>query len=313
MQQSAESSKPKSSDTEQPNKSALSVVTRLAKAIAQRLFGRPSESDNRVPDHEDSAQKVRIEGLGPHQMTPDPREPAPPPPDQPHQAAESEKVTPPKREMEWVRSDDPIYYVYVHRDLADNVFYVGMGHDDWAWAPKSGLWKRYVDERSDGKFDVEIVYEDLYIDQAARKKDALLKKYAKSVINIQTPYRETDFKAWERFHALRNANRRFVADTKPLEGVDTEKAIDRYRRALEAMHVYANIKAEGGLVGEMQQGTTYTEVAILDRLTLCLSRVHRFSELIDECDRYFARYPRDRETAAGRTILKRADKARAKL
>ncbi|SAL25956.1 hypothetical protein AWB64_02117 [Caballeronia sordidicola] len=198
-------------------------------------------------------------------------------------------------EFEWVRSEDPIYYTYVHRDCAGNVFYVGMGHDDWAWAPKSGLWKKYVAERSGGSYEVEIVEDELYIDQATAKKDALLRKHAKTIVNIQTPYRQTDYKKWERFHELRNG------------------AILRYRSALKAMHEYASIQAEGGLVGELQGSTPFTDIVILDRLTLCLSRSRKYGEVVEESKACFDRYPHDTHSSAGKTILKRVEKAKTHL
>ena len=50
------------------------------------------------------------------------------------------------------------FYVYVHRDLEGNIFYVGKGCGQRAMSTdRHPVWTRYVEERLAGKYNVEVL------------------------------------------------------------------------------------------------------------------------------------------------------------
>jgi hypothetical protein len=58
-------------------------------------------------------------------------------------------------------------YVYLHRDSAGQIVYVGQGVGSRAWSTdRHDVWHRYVNERLGGKYEVEIFRSDLTPDAA---------------------------------------------------------------------------------------------------------------------------------------------------
>lgn len=70
-----------------------------------------------------------------------------------------------------------------------------------------------------------------------------------------------------------------MAETRPLEVTDPEKAIANYRLAMLAMYAYEKIVTEVGLIPELMGDRYKGDAHILDRLTLCLFKLGRYDEL----------------------------------
>lgn len=210
-----------------------------------------------------------------------------------------------------VRSD---YYVYFHRDKAGNIFYVGKGTKRRADSlDRHAAWKKYVAERLLGEYTVEIHADGLTEEQAEDLEWSLICKYGEQLINWFNPGRALDYQALEQFHALRDRNRAFVASTKQYEATDPELAVARYAQALEAMREYEAITLERGLVAEMNVGPNWGDPNILDRLTLCLAKLGRYSEAIAVAEDYFKDFPTVLNLTAGKRILARVVKLKSKV
>ena len=206
------------------------------------------------------------------------------------------------------------FYVYFHRDSHGNIFYIGKGTARRAWSKdRNPVWKKYVTERLGGKYEVEIYRDSLNEDDAEELEAELIGEYGEQLVNWFNPRRNFDLMALERYHKLRDKNRKFVADTRPLEKTDPEQAVERYRQALVAMREYESITTERGLIGELGGGPDWGDYTILDRLTLVLTKIGRHKEVVDEAERYVADFPSVLKLASANKIVKRVDKARKKL
>jgi hypothetical protein len=127
--------------------------------------------------------------------------------------------------------------------------------------------------------------------------------------------RETDFDALDRFHQLRNENRDLASKAKELEKVDIQKAISLYLKSYEAIEGYAYIQAEKGLIGQLidedrEENGIKGDLAVLDRLTLCLCKAKRHVEAVRVTEMYFENYHGDLKHKAAERILKRIEKAK---
>ena len=234
------------------------------------------------------------------------------------------------------------YYVYVHKDEDGKVFYVGKGTGKRAWSQdRDTVWHRHVKERLGGRYNVEIVKNELDEDEALLMENEVmlahgdrLLNFAKAIggvsfevtINQEKPqvervwlpnHKDIDLEENTRYWKLRENNSAFVRATKPFEAVNMETAVTRYREGLSKMREYEEIgkrlSRSTGLRGEyeddVQQATG--DVAILDRLTLCLAKLNRSAEAVTEAEQYFANFPGDRETSIGQAIVKRIEGIKA--
>lgn len=203
------------------------------------------------------------------------------------------------------------FYVYVHRDSDGNIFYVGKGTERRAWSlDRHAAWKKYVSERLSGKYTVDIYKDGLTEPQAETLEDALISQYGKQIINWINYGRDFDYESLRRYHELRDANRRFIADTRPFEVSDPPLAVERYRQAIAALREYESLTLERGIVAEMGVGPDWGDPNILDRLTLCLAKLGRNGEAITEADNYFADFPSALRLASGERINARINKLR---
>lgn len=206
------------------------------------------------------------------------------------------------------------FYVYFHKNLSGQVFYIGKGTGRRAWSTdRHPVWKKYVTERLNGAYNVEIHREGLTEVEAEELEASLIAKYGKQLINWINPRREFDYQALDRFHKLRDANRKFVAETRPLEKTDPVQAIARYRKALVIMREYEAITKERGLVAEMGVGPDWGDPNILDRLTICLIKVGRIQEAVDESEEYFYDFPSALNLVIGKRVKARIEKIQKSL
>src|ERR1019366_2593970 len=129
--------------------------------------------------------------------------------------------------------NDRRFYVYVHRDAADHMFYVGKGTGDRAWRKsRDELWHRYVTERSGGKYSVEIVSDGLNEEEALELEEELIERYGDACTNWVNVRRKFDFEACERYWKLRKEAQRLTAEAAQLPPERREEAIALCHKAL---------------------------------------------------------------------------------
>lgn len=205
------------------------------------------------------------------------------------------------------------YYVYVHQDSDGNVFYVGKGTGRRAWSTERHfVWHRYVSERLKGEYEVVIERSDLTENEAEELEWKLIEAYSSQLVNWVKPDRPFDFTASEKYNRLRDANLRFVDETKAFERSDPDRAVRCYRQALKQMRRYESMVTERGLIADLMKGTATGDTIILDRLTLCLVRSGRATEAVAEAERYFAGFPAARNLVIGQNIVRRVERAKRK-
>jgi hypothetical protein len=207
------------------------------------------------------------------------------------------------------------YYVYVHRGKAGKIFYVGEGTGRRAWSTDRHIyWTHYVEHHLNGKYDVEIVRDGLTKEEAESLESELMDRHGPDLVNWINWSRADDFKALDTFNALRDANRKFVAETNAIEKTSLENAATRYREALARMHEYESLVLMHGLLGkliaELEPQTNVGDPTILNRLTMCLVKLGRAPEAAAVANQYFSKFPAARNTGAGRAVSARIERHR---
>ncbi len=206
------------------------------------------------------------------------------------------------------------FYVYFHRDEADNIFYIGKGTDRRAWSnDRHPAWHKYVSQHLGGKYKVEIHRDGLTESEAESLEARLISECGEQLVNWINPGRQFDLDALAEYHRARDANRQFVTETKAIEATNLACAVDRYRTALQRMREYESMTLERGLIAELAVGPDWGDPNILNRLTLCLQKLGLHRDLLEEVDRYFAEFPSARSMSIGKQVVARAEKSRAKL
>lgn len=206
-------------------------------------------------------------------------------------------------------------YVYAHCDEKGAPFYIGKGVARRAWNDsRHPLWHRYVERHLAGIYSVRILIDDLSPEQAEEIESKWIAQESEALVNWINFGRKTDFKALEKYHALRNENRELIAATRQLEKSDAELAINAYAQAIVNIASYAMLKTEDGLIGrlldEERKELGYSgELEALDRLPICLLRLGRGSEAQAVMAQYFADYKADQRLRLAESIKKRVAKA----
>lgn len=207
------------------------------------------------------------------------------------------------------------FYVYGHYDLNDSLFYVGKGIGKRAWSKgRHPLWDRYVNYHLAGKHEVRIIADSMTSEEADELEADLIAKHSDRLVNWQNMGRATDFKLLEHYHALRDANRRLIQETKALESTQPGLAVEQYKKAIEKTAEYAFLDFEQGLVGQLLREEANEigrngELEALDRLTICLIKLGKTSEAADHTAAYFSRFKRDLLLKSSEKISKRIEKA----
>src|SRR6185437_6802269 len=120
------------------------------------------------------------------------------------------------------------FYVYAHRDAEGAMFYIGKGTGRRAWSQeRHPFWHRYVKERLNGTYSVEILQKGLTETEAEAREFELIAQFGRQLVNWQNSGRGFDYAALEKYHALRGENLLFVAATRPVEASDVSAAVDR--------------------------------------------------------------------------------------
>lgn len=91
-----------------------------------------------------------------------------------------------------------------------------------------------------------------------------------------------------------------------------------YIQAIEAIKGYAFITYEKGLVGQLLEEEAAEigvsgEICALDRLTICLVKIGRATEAAQYTENYFSLYRRDQQFKVAKRIVKRVEKAFARM
>lgn len=204
------------------------------------------------------------------------------------------------------------FYVYLHKDKDGNIFYVGKGIEKRAWSKdRHPIWIKYVEEKLNGQYFVEIYQSNLTEEKALSLEADLINEHGKKLVNWMNPGRDFDIAAIAEYHKQRDANRSFVNETKSFEQTDPQMAIERYKKALKIMKSYESITLERGLVAELNT-PSWGDYHILNRLISCLVKEKRYAEAIHEAETYFKEFPTVLELAAGQKILGRISKLKQK-
>jgi hypothetical protein len=207
------------------------------------------------------------------------------------------------------------FYVYAHEDMSGQIFYIGKGTGMRAWSKdRHPLWHRYVNNHLANEYKIIILEDNLSSDESEELEGEWITHFGSSLVNWVNYGRETDFDALERFHKLRNTNKKLISEAKKIELEDLSKAILMYCNAIKAIQSYINIDYEKGLVGkllreERNEIGLFGEIEALDRLTVCLIKLKRVKDAAQQMASYFKLYKGDLNGVVARRIQKRIGKA----
>ena len=213
------------------------------------------------------------------------------------------------------------HYVYLHKGLDGEIFYVGKGVGYRAYSKdRMPHWHHYVKTRCGGQYTVEIVRRFHNDEAALEVENDLIALYGHQLVNWQNSGRQTDLAVNARFHKLRKANWLFISETFPLDTSDPVAAEERYQEAICRTTEYATLVWEVGLLAELSREISESwdchlnaaDLAALHRLTLLYKIQQRWQDLIDAADSFFAVYPTTRTQSISIAILKRRDAAEKK-
>lgn len=110
-----------------------------------------------------------------------------------------------------------------------------------------------------------------------------------------------DWRVMVKYNEARDANRAFVHETRAFELADPAEAAARYALALERMYEY-----------EKLVDFRFGDDRILDRLTLCLWKTRRYSELVRIVDDFVRSFP-DKRSSLMSAVLTRRLKAASRV
>lgn len=216
------------------------------------------------------------------------------------------------------QSDPKGYYVYGHYDQNGKLFYVGKGIGRRAWSTdRHPTWARHVHKHLNNQYIVKIIADDMTENDAETKEESLISLYGSTLVNWINFGRQTDFKLLEKFHALRDANRKLIQETKTFETTEPDVAIERYLVAVDKISEYAFMDFEQGLVGQLlkeeadEEGRS-GELEALDRLTMCLCKQGKGPDAQQHATNYFIRYKKDLLLKGSEKINKRIEKVLVK-
>ncbi len=207
-------------------------------------------------------------------------------------------------------------YVYLHKDSEGAVFYVGKGTGDRAYSrDRPPEWFEYVNNKSGGKFSVEIVCDGISEDDALQIEDALMAEHATTIINrvnMHAPYDSAKMMAY--VEAMRSYDKGLERAIDLTKAGNLDQAVAEFEAAyVSYFDVIKNHDYDlGARQGLASTGFNFHPHALADRYTKALAKAGRYRELITFSERYFRDYgePSNRTEEA---LKNRMDKALSKI
>jgi hypothetical protein len=208
------------------------------------------------------------------------------------------------------------FYVYVHKDAAGKVFYVGKGTGGRAHSrDRPPEWEEYVAKKSGGKFTVEMLREGISEEDALVVEDAAMAQHGATIINrvnMHAPYDSTKMLAY--CDAQKRYNSGLNSAEELAEAGNTDKAVVEFEAAYKAhFDVAKNSDYDlGARQGLEAAAFSFHPHALADRYTKTLAKAGRYGDLIAFAERYFREFgePSNKTEEA---LKKRMEKARAKV
>jgi hypothetical protein len=208
------------------------------------------------------------------------------------------------------------FYVYIHRDPEGKVFYVGKGEGSRAWEKEKrhSMWKRYI-KRFNDKYYVEIYRDNLSEEEALELEEELMSNYGGQLINWSNLSLDGNWKGYEKQNKIDKEINYIICEAKEYEKFNIEKAINLYVKALNKLFKYQNpeklaeLSYYSGLSKEVQVEWFKEEwtgnITILDRLTLCLKKLERYSDINYFVNKYIKIFPGSKNKLDFKKIQKR--------
>jgi hypothetical protein len=211
------------------------------------------------------------------------------------------------------------FYIYVHKTKEGKVFYVGKGTGKRAWSPdRHALWRKFVNERLDGRYDVEIVMSNLTEHEALEREGELIRQYGSELVNwlpgeppgISISFDPTSsmlsiarpdgggdaayYEAVTAHNRIREEIAAAVDQARPLEKIDPGRAITLYRSSVARLDECAQTSPRNpGLKGELSGPwcPLGVDLAALDRMTLLLLKGKQYADVVELVDAMRVKYP----------------------
>lgn len=206
------------------------------------------------------------------------------------------------------------FYVYTHKDRDGTVFYVGKGTGDRARSQeRPPEWLEYLNEKSGGKFSVEIVRDGISEEDALEIEDAVMKMHGGTIVNRVNPHAPYDS---TKFHAYREAQRSFAEALKRATNFQKAKEFDKAIPEFEAAYAHHvemarnagyDLGARNGL--KSAAFAYHPTSALADGYSMVLAKAGRNLELVAFAERYFSDNAAPYNKAED-TLRKRMEKAR---
>ena len=199
------------------------------------------------------------------------------------------------------------FYVYVHQDRRGRIFYVGKGTGGRAWSEdRDDLWKRYVETRLHGHYEVRIVAYGLQEHDALLREERLMTELADQVVNRQNMGRGIDLQTNERITAIQQQR-----DQAFLQGTQSTSAVDRvrlFRDAIEHHRAASCLSSEKGIVGELLKERPLGHFASLDSLIRAQIDLGDATGAEQSLKEYSVQFPASGDTAQFHTLMAKVER-----